>query len=698
MDFQFNSRQSYQIEVGDQYMRFYRNNGLILESPLAINGVGVGTDLIPTTVVHGGHPYSNGDWVYIDGVVGTTEMNKRLFVVSDRTSISYRLKDEHGDYVDASGWTPYISGGTDARVYEIPTPYTQADLYNEENVFRLQRTQSGNTLYIVHSEYPVKQLIRNGETSWTLTDVEFRDGAYLDINNDPNITIDPTVTTGATTLVASSPIFVATDIGRLVRLKHGTTWGYAEITAFSSTTQVDALVKSDFGASTVTSEWRLGRWSETTGYPNAISFFQDRLCFASGLDQTIDFSVTGDYNNFAPTKAVDGDHILTDDSAISININARRINERQWLISNEQGLIVGSTENEWVVRASTLGQSVTQANIQATRISNVGNTAVVPESAGTDTLFVDSSRKQLHRLDYSFSADKFAVPDITTFANYITGRGITEQSYQKKTIRVMWSCLSDGGLIGVSYIPEQEVIAWHRHAIGGQSDQLGTPTKIESVSVISTPDNSNDELYMVVQRWVNGRVVRYVEYKVPIYNSLETLPEDAIIFDSNLTYKGAPVTKISGLDHIEGEEVGIVVDGAGHIDAIVEDGKVQLTGEASTVQVGLKSVARIKTQKLEGGTPLGSSQGRKKRTDRMYVRIRDTKDLRYGEDINNLQLYDRVPIDKIMGLANPLETGDIELQWEGGYSTDAQYIFQFNGGFPATILMISPNVTEYDRS
>lgn len=700
IDFQFNSRQSYQIEFGDQYMRFYRNKELISNPPLSISGT---LRSNPVQVIHSSSGYTDGDWVTLNDIEGMTELNGRQFIVTNVTGLGYQLLDEFGDPVDGTNYNAYISGGTASTVYEIPTPYMQDDLYNEEGVFLFQRIQSGNVLYIVHKNYPPKQLVRVSDTSWILTDIIFRDGPYLPTNENPNITIDPSTRIGNTTLVSSSPIFASTDIGRFVRLRHGAAWGYCRITAFISSTQVDALVISEFGANTSTSEWRLGRWSDTTVYPNAVSFYQDRLCFASGADQSIDLSVTGDYVNFSPTKDVDGEHIITPDSAISITLNARRINEIQWLIDNEKGLVAGSTENEWIVRASNLGESVTPSNIQATRISGNGNCAIPPEFSNVDILFVDGSRKKLHQLDYSFTGDKFITPDLTTFNSSIAENGFTEITYQKKDIRVMWGCTYDGLLVGITYTPEQEVFAWHRHIIGGYSDQLGTKAKVESVSISSREDNLTDELYMIVQRWVNGRIVRYVECQEQRYDNNFTALEDAILFDSNFTYKGEPTEEIAGLDHLEGQTVSVLADGAKHIDVIVEDGKINLTSLASTVQIGLKSKAEIITQRLEGGTALGTSQGRRKQISQLILRVKETLDIQYGiKSHDNLiqSVSDRMPIDKIMGTAPVLYTGDINLKFPSGLDKKGggQFVVSCDGGFPATILMISADVVQYDNS
>jgi len=225
---------SYQMEMGDLYIRFYRQQGQINVSSVAA-------------------------WVtstsYVQGDI-RSESGTNYYCTEDHTSGTFAT--------DLSNGLWYALSGT---IFEIPTPYLEADLFN------LRVIQSGDIAYIFHPDYKPRKLSRFGNTNWTLTEVTFVDGPYLD-ENDTSTTLNPSATTGSVTITASAVTgingdtgFQSTDVGRLIRIKHGSDWGNATITAVGSTTSVTATTNVDFGAATAQTTWRLGAWSETTGYP-----------------------------------------------------------------------------------------------------------------------------------------------------------------------------------------------------------------------------------------------------------------------------------------------------------------------------------------------------------------------------------------------------------------------------------------------
>lgn len=137
----------------------------------------------------------------------------------------------------------------------------------------MQFVQSADALYIVHGDFAPRVLTRTSDTSWTLSTLVLDDGPYLDENTTAT-TMSLSATTGSVTVTASASTFASTDIGRLIRIKHGSTWGWAKITAYTSATVVTASVGSAFGGTGAVTTWRLGVWSDRTGWPRAITFFK----------------------------------------------------------------------------------------------------------------------------------------------------------------------------------------------------------------------------------------------------------------------------------------------------------------------------------------------------------------------------------------------------------------------------------------
>ena len=164
--FEFNDEQAYVLEFGDQYIRFFKDQGQITEADKSISAI---TKANPAVVTATSHGYSNGDDVWINSVGGMTEVNGRRYTIANVTTHTFELSG-----VNSTNYTTYTSGGTAAKVYEIATPYTSAQ------VFDLQFAQSADVMYIVHPSHEPEKLSRTGHTSWTLADVDFGEkGPYL---------------------------------------------------------------------------------------------------------------------------------------------------------------------------------------------------------------------------------------------------------------------------------------------------------------------------------------------------------------------------------------------------------------------------------------------------------------------------------------------------------------------------------------
>lgn len=489
-------------------------------------------------------------------------------------------------------------------------------------------------------------------------------------------------------------MFAATDVGRPVRIKHGSTWGYAKIVGFTSTTVVTADVKSNFGAITASADWRLGVWSGTTGYPAHVTFFEDRLFFGGNAStpQRVDGSRTGDHENFAPS---DPDGVVVDDHAIAVNLNANNVNVARWMVDDEKGLIVGTVGGEWLIRPSQLGEALTPTNIQAKRSSTYGSADIAPIRAGRAILYCQRARRKVREHAFVFEDDGFRSPDLTLLADHITKPGLVEMAYQQEPDTTVWFVRADGRLLGMTYDREQQVVGWHQHVLGGVSDAAGAAAKCESTAVIPASDGSRDELWLIVQRRIDGATKRSIEYMVPPFATGEA-QNSAFYVDSGLTYNGAPATTISGLDHLEGETVAVLVDGATHPDKTVAAGQIALDRTGSVVQVGLGYVSVLQTLNIEAGAADGTAQGKKKRIHRCVFRFLDTLGARFGPDEATLdEILFRGGADP-MDAPPPLLTGDKRVRWNGGNDTKGRVTLQFDQPLPATVVAIMPQLHTQD--
>jgi hypothetical protein len=164
--FEFNTEQTFIIELGDQYARLVNQGLQVLDDTLAVNITGA-TAANPVVITSVGHGFSTGDEVYIGAVGGMTELNTRNFLITVLTPDTFSLQDLQGVDIDGTGYTAYTSGGVAAPPYEVATPWLAEDLFD------LNYAQSGDILTIVHPDYPATEVVRISNTNWTLSPIEF---------------------------------------------------------------------------------------------------------------------------------------------------------------------------------------------------------------------------------------------------------------------------------------------------------------------------------------------------------------------------------------------------------------------------------------------------------------------------------------------------------------------------------------------
>ena len=614
--------------------------------------------------------------------------------------------------------------------YEIVSPYDHTDLD------QLNFAQSADVIYIAHPEYPVYKLARLGPTNWTMTAVAFARPPFNDINITAT-TITASATTGAITLTASAALFAAADVGSFISISvipaadynqwttgvahtpgnfvqyqgrvyesgstanagtrppihtsgtvsdGGVNWtylhdgtGYAQITGFTSTTVVNATVISRLPTTSATRRWAEGAWSVRRGYPRAVTFYEDRLWFGGStyLPQTLWASVTGDYENFK--------YGTNDDDALNYTINTQDLNTIAWL-SPGKVLAAGTANGEFTLSGNQISDAITPTSIRITPQTTYGCTDTVrPLRVAASTLFVQRSGRKVREYTYNFETDAYVAPNLTVLAEHITGAGIADMAYQQEPYQVVWMPDVDGQLLGMTYERAEDVVGWHRHDVGGE---------IESVIVLPHWERTQDVLWMVVKRIINGATVRYVEYMERYYSD-----SYAFYVDCGLTYDGAPADVISGLDHLEGETVDVLADGAVHPPVVVTGGAITLQLEASVINIGLHYDATLGTMPLEAGARDGVAQGKTQRINNVVMRLFETgPGLWYGSSLTSMdELHMRRPAD-LMDNPVALFTGDTDaLPWPGEYEQGAQMFVQHRLPTPCTLVALMPQVTTNDR-
>jgi hypothetical protein len=296
----------------------------------------------------------------------------------------------------------------------------------------------------------------------------------------------------------------------------------------------------------------------------------------------------------------------------------------------------------------------------------------------------DAGRK-LREYAYQFDTDSFVAPNMTVLAEHITQSGVVELAYQQEPNQIVWAPRTDGVLAGMTYERTEDVVGWHRHTLGGV---------VESVVTIPHWDGDQDVTFLLVRRTIDGATVRYVEYIEKYLTD-----EYAFFMDCGLTYDGTPVTAISGLDHLEGEEVTVLVDGAVHPNRTVSAGAINLQVAGSVVNVGLPYTATIKTMPIEAGAADGTAQGKQMRINNIVIKMHETgPGLWYGPNTTDMDEYAMRGSATDMDEPVPLYTGDTDLlAWPGEYEQGPQMLIQHRLPLPCTVVALMPQLHTYDR-
>lgn len=710
VDFEFNEVQAYQIEFGHFRLRFYRDRGLILDDSavvngdftadiagwssgssgtgtithdagagrLSLNGGGAGNEAraIQELTSIGIASYSvtldvlGGDVTWKAGTSsGGAEIATGVAVVGPGQTFSFQATAAGSVFItfeNANNDTRQIDNvALDNPVYELDSPYGETDLP------ALTWVQSFDVLFLDHPDIKERKLLRFGNADWQLVTSDFKDGPYDDENTDTTKTLQPSATTGPVTITAAGHApFVASDVGRLLRIKHSATFGWAEVTVFTSTTQVGALVKGDFAAITASSEWQLGIWSATTGFPGAWpSFHQERLgrAGARAFPDRFDLSRTNDFENMTPgANASD---------AISRRLASNKVNAIKWLVSKTQ-LFVGTLERAYRVVGDELNAALKPDAVDAKPVARIGASGLRPLEVVNRALFVNRFGKRIFVLAFDISQDDFLPNEISRRARHVIRAGIVDWAVQDEPWDVVWLALADGTLASLTYVPQEEVIAFARHPLGGGG-------QVESLSVIPGP--GADELWLMVKRTVNGQVLRTVELLDDEFDEARLLA-DAFFVDSGLTYDGPPIATVAGLDHLEGATVQVLADGAVHPDLVVVGGQVTLRKPAGKIHIGLGYVTRLKPVRPEAGALQGTSRGRLQRIHEVVVAVERSLGFKTGRDEAHLEAEPFRKVGDPMGQPPALFSGDKLVDgFDGDYDPDAGVLIVQDQPLPLTV-------------
>ena len=342
--------------------------------------------------------------------------------------------------------------------------------------------------------------------------------------------------------------------------------------------------------------------------PSIVNYYQQRQLFANTLNepQAVFTTQTGNYVSLRTSNPA------RDDDAITFTIAGQQVNEIRHIVAINSLLLL-TAGCEWKV---TEGQEkvLTPSTMGVRPQSYNGASKVPPVIINSTVVYVQEKGARIRDLAYEFISDNYTGNDLSLMALHLfEGFEIISMAYAAEPDGILYCIRDDGVLLGFTYQKEHKVWGWHQHS---------TPAAGKFEWVESVTEEDRDVIYAIIKRTINGVTKRYVER---LETREQTNSEDCFYVDSGLSYNGSPVTVISGLDHLEGEEVIILADGNVVNGLTVSDGAITLLREASKVHVGLAYVPAIETLDIDIPSAQETLKSRSVSVSKVYIEVEKSR-------------------------------------------------------------------------
>ena len=537
LSFTFNTTQTMVIEFGDQYFRFHTQGQTLNYS----NG----------TAWNSATNYVTGDIALYNGV-------------------NYYAKTAHSNSQppNATNWYALPADMT----YEVPHPYLEAELFD------IHYVQSADVMTLVHPNHAPRELRRLGATRWELKVIDFGSPIAAPTGVSVSMYIPSSTTTNTDTyedheyvvtavkpnLIDESNQSTSASVSNNIFVtgaKNTVTWNavsgatryrvyknqgglYGFLGETTTTTLIDNNISPDFSRTPPIHE---NDFVGTGNYPGAVSYFEQRRVFAgtNNAPQNIWMTKSGTESNMSFGLPI------RDDDRIEFRVAAREANTIRHIVPlTNLLLLTGSAE--WRV-TSVNSDAITPTSISVKPQSYVGANNSQPVIVNNSLVYGAARGGHVRELGYNWQANGFITGDLSLRAPHLFDNfTIVDMGLSKSPIPIVWTVSSSGKLLGLTYVPEQQIGAWHQH------DTDGT---FESVACVS--EGNDDVTYCVVKRTINGNSVRYIER---MGTRLFATQRDNFFVDAGATYNGTNtntgqnVTISGGTNYTKGESVTITAN------------------------------------------------------------------------------------------------------------------------------------------
>ena len=580
-------------------------------------------------------------------------------------------------------------------IYEVETPWEAADL------FTLHYTQAGDIITVVSPKYEPYEIRRYGWTDWRVVKVEFSSGLTpptgvtairkTTTDSDPNkdkytfkykvSCLNEEKTRESEPSEAVSVVANLYSTGTTVEISwdkvDGAAWyrvykNVGGLYCYIGDTDELSIIDDNIKGTADTTTKRLDKtFAAAGGKPAAVGYFEQRRCFGGFSEDTqrIVMTRTGTMDDLTyslPSK---------DDDRVSFQIASREYNNIEHFVPLAHLLVLTSGSE---MRVSPLNNdAITPDSISARPQSYNGCSSVQPVLVGNSCVFCAARGGHLLDFTYRYDAGGYVSQDISIRAtHFFDFKTVTDLALSKSPYPIVWAVSSDGSLLGCTYIPDQNLDAWHQHMTNGT---------FESVAVI--PEGTEDHLYAVIKRTLNGTTKRFIE-RMESFN-YGTLTE-AYFVDCGGTYRGDP-TKTVSIPWLEGMEVSILADGAVMPRQVVTDGRIILSHEASVVHVGLPYQSDVQTLPLTLEQP-GGGNGLKKNVSQLSLKVYKSSGIMAGPTFERMVEYKQRKTEH-PGFPPELFTGDIRLKIPPAWSDGGEFCLRQDDPLPVHLLNLTAEVS-----
>jgi hypothetical protein len=543
------------------------------------------------------------------------------------------LMDYSGNNLDSTGWTSWHA----------------TDGVNPATI------QLGSKIFNITNEYAVQAIASDGVSSSDLS-------ASASILNNLNVPGSyNTISWAAASSAASYNVFK----------KYNGLWGFIGNT--KDLLFNDQNIAPDFSIVPGIPDLV---FASAGNYPGSVCYFQQRRCFAgttNGPDNCW-MSNSGTESMFSyslPSLATD---------RIAFRVAALKADRILHLCPMTQ-LLMLTSETEYALTPSNGGDVVTPTSIDPKPQSYIGSAEVQPTIINTSMVYAAARGGHVRELGYAWTVNGFQTGDLSLRAAHLFDNlTIIDQAYSKSPKPIIWFVSSGGKLLGLTYIPEEQLGAWHQHDTQGS---------FESICCVAEGDE--DFLYAVINRTINGVTVRYVERMASRVIDKDD-PSTWFFVDAGISQTFAvPAKVISGLDWLEGAVVKVLADGFLQEDKTVVAGTITLDRAASQVAIGLEYVSDLFTLPPVMQIP-GFGQGTNKNISRAWVKVYQSSQLLVGPDEDHLMPV-KQRTDEPWGTPQSLKSEDLELLTDPLWQQQGQILIRQVDPLPLEVVALTLEVT-----